>query len=98
MKATGFEIEQLVPNERYNSLKQLKRILSEEFVSERINPSMLYRYRIKEILNQDVFACPNENDRFPRNYDTLSKLFKPILEVGINSKLMGNCLRWVSYK
>ena len=98
LKATGFEIEQLVSVERYNSLKQLKRILSEEFVSERINPSMLYRYRIKEILNQDVFACPNENDRFSQNYDTFSKLFKPILGVGINSKLMGNCLRWVSYK
>jgi len=88
LEATGFEVKNLETVERYDSLKQLKRILTREYDSD----------QIEEVLNRDVFADSNENVQLHQNYDNLSKHFNPIFETGVNSKLMGNCLRWITFK
>ena len=74
--------------ERYNSLIQLRRILCGEYSEKYVD----------RILKQNVFAKPEEDVRIPHLDNRQETEFNRIFEKGVNSKLMGNCLRWMATK
>lgn len=88
LKKCGFNDLMLETAERYNSLVQLRRILCGEY-----NQNCVDR-----ILKQDVFAKPEEDVRIPRLDNHQETEFNRIFEKGVNSELMGNCLRWMATK
>lgn len=88
LKKYGFDNIKLETVERYNSLTQLRRILCGE-----------YNKRDAEIiLKQDIFAKPEEDVRIPQLNNRQEIEFNRIFEKGVNSELMGNCLRWMATK
>lgn len=89
LKTCGFNKIQLETVERYNSIVQLRNILCNQ------NSGKI----VEEILQKYIFP-KNEKDevRLPHSDDRLESEFNRIFEKGVNSELMGNCLRWVAYK
>ena len=75
--------------ERYNSLLQLRRILCNK--GSEVNTE---RYLKKYIFPE------NERDdaRLPDPNDEMECEFNKIFEKGVNSELMGSCLRWAAFK
>jgi len=88
LKKCGFDNIKIETVERYNSLIQLKRILSEEYNQKDIN----------QILKQNVFAKPKEDVRIPNLNNLQENNFNKMFGKGVNSELMGNCLRWKAQK
>lgn len=75
--------------ERYNSLLQLRNILCTN--KDDLN--------VKEHLQKFIFPENESVDvRLPHINDEIECEFNRIFEKGVNSELMGNCLRWVAYK
>ncbi len=88
LKKWGFDNIMLETVERYNSLTQLRRILCGEYNIKNIST----------ILKQNVFAKPEEDVRIPHLNNYQETEFNKIFEKGVNSELMGNCLRWTATK
>ena len=81
LNTSGFEDVSLETVERYNSFEQLKNILCR-------SP----KRSVKETLNKYLF--PDNENRLPSETESgFNKLFGR----GINSELMGNCLRWAAH-
>ena len=75
--------------ERYNSLLQLRNIIC------RKNTDV----DIEEHLNKYIFPINEEVDaRLPNIHDETECEFNRIFEKGVNSELVGNCLRWIAHK
>ena len=72
--------------ERYNSLVQLTRILCGGYNQD----------SVEKVLKRDVFAQPEEDVRIPRPDNRRQTEFNRVFEKGVNSELMGNCLRWMA--
>lgn len=88
LKKYGFDHIRLETVERYNSLTQLRRILCGE-------------YNLKDadkVLKQNIFTKPENNVRIQNLNNRQETEFNRIFEKGVNSELMGNCLRWVATK
>lgn len=88
LKKCGFRDVKLETVERYNSLTQLRRILCGEYNEGGAD----------KILKQDIFAKPREDVRIPDLNNHQETEFNRLLGKGVNSELMGNCLRWVAAK
>ena len=86
-KTCGFSNIRLTTVERYNSLLQLRNIICKQNSAR----------NAEETLKQYIFP-ENERDevRLPNIDDPVESRFNKIFERGINSELMGNCLRWVA--
>jgi 2-polyprenyl-3-methyl-5-hydroxy-6-metoxy-1,4-benzoquinol methylase len=86
LKTCGFGHIGLETFERYNSLRQLRRILRHQKSGE----------NIEEILEKYIFPKTEADDvRLPQT-DRMEEEFNRIFAKGVNSELMGNCLRWVA--
>lgn len=88
LRKCGFNKILLETVERYNSLIQLRRILSGEYGQK----------NIERILRQDIFAKPRADVRIPNLNNRQESDFNRIFEIAVNSELMGNCLRWEANK
>lgn len=88
LKKCGFDKVILETVERYNSLTQLRRILCGEYNDKYVD----------KILKQNVFAKPEEDVRIPNLNNRQETEFNIMFEKGVNSELMGNCLRWMATK
>lgn len=88
LKICGFKEERLETVERYNSLEQLRRILTGEYEQK----------SIEEILKRDIFAKPEDDVRIPKKENKKEIEFNKMFEIGVNNRLMGNCLRWFARK
>ena len=88
LKACGFSNIRLETVERYNSLLQLRNILCSQN-SEKDAEKILQRYIFPKSEGDEV--------RLP-GHNKIESEFNRIFEKGINSELMGNCLRWVASK
>ena len=73
--------------ERYNSLLQLRKILCSDG-SERNVEETLKKY-ISPRNKKDEVRLPDIDDR-------IGIMFNRLFERGVNSELMGNCLRWIA--
>lgn len=80
----GFDNILLETVERYNSLIQLRRILCVEYTGQSID----------EVLKRDIFAKPADDVRLHHIDRHQEAAFNEMFGNGINSQLMGNCLRW----
>ena len=88
LKTCGFSDITFETVERYNSLLQLRDILCRnmsENTEERLTKYIFPR-------NESVDA------RLPNINNEIECEFNRVFEKGVNSELMGNCLRWVAYK
>lgn len=75
--------------ERYNSLLQLKNILCRQ----------KSQGDIEETLNKYISPKSDRDEvRLPNVDDMIETKFNRIFEKGVNSDLMGNCLRWAAFK
>jgi len=75
--------------ERYNSLLQLRNIIC------RKNTDV----DIEKYLTKFIFPINEEADaRLPNIHDEIECEFNSIFEKGVNSELIGNCLRWIAHK
>ncbi len=89
LKICGFRSIKLETVERYNSLRQLRNILCNQKSKE----------NIEKILKKYIFPKNEKSEvRLPNIDDQIETEFNRIFERGVNSELMGNCLRWVAYK
>ncbi len=87
-KNAGFRDIHFETVERYNSMSQLKDIIC--------NPTQAGN--IEHKLNQHIFPETEKDEvRLPGHNETELK-FNKVFEKGVNSELMGNCLRWIAYK
>ena len=87
LKTCGFSNIKFETVERYNSLLQLRNILSRQN-SER---------NVEETLKRYIFPKNEKNEvRLPNVDDPVEGRFNRIFERGVNSELMGNCLRWAA--
>ena len=82
-KASSIELSSV---ERYNSLVQLKRILTGYYD----NPD------IEKLLRYNILADSKRDLRL--EYSGKESLFNDMFEAGVNSDLKGNCLRWAVTK
>ena len=88
LETCGFNKIQLETVERYNSIVQLRNILCNQNSGK----------TIEEILQKYIFTKDEKDEaRLPRLDDRIGGEFNRIFEKGVNSELMGNCLRWVAY-
>ncbi len=89
LEKCGFNNIRLETVERYNSITQLRRILCGKYIKK----------DIVQILEENIFAKPEEDVRIPHsnNYHQETE-FNRIFEKGVNTELMGNCLRWTATK
>ena len=87
-KKSGLVLKNLETYERYNTLTQLKRILSGEYDTNEIESS----------LNRDVYTNADKDIRINQTYNDKEIYFQKILEDAINKNLLGNCIRWVAIK
>lgn len=85
----GFSDIKLETVERYNSLVQLRNILCNKEREENIE-SILHKYIFPKDAEDEV--------RLPHLNNPAEMRFNKIFEVGVNSELMGNCLRFVAFK
>ena len=89
LETCGFNKIQLETVERYNSIVQLRNILCNQNSGK----------TIEEILQKYIFPKDEKDEvRLPRLDNRIESEFNRIFEKGVNSELMGNCLRWVAYK
>ena len=89
LKTCGFKKIQLETVERYNSFIQLQNILCKRDSDK----------PIEEVLEEYIFPKDKKTEvRLPDSDDQTSITFNRLFERGVNSELMGNCLRWTSYK
>lgn len=86
-KTCGFSDIRLETVERYNSLIQLRNILC-DWDSDKDIEKTLKKYILPQNQKDEV-RLPNINDQ-------IGCRFNRIFEKGVNSELMGNCLRWVA--
>jgi len=88
LEKCGFSDITLRTVERYNSFIQLRRILCGEYSQDNVD----------EVLKKDIFAQSEQDVRLSRldNYQEIE--FNRIYGEGVNSALMGNCLRWIAVK
>lgn len=87
LKTCGFSNIRFVTVERYNSLLQLRNILCRQN-SER---------NVEETLKRYISPKNEKNEvRLPNVDDPVESRFNRIFERGVNSELMGNCLRWAA--
>ena len=86
LKKCGFKDIALETVDRYNSLIQLRRILCGEYNHDCVEGH----------LKQDIFARPEEDVRIPHLDNHQESEFNRMFEKGVNSELMGNCLRWIA--
>lgn len=87
LEKNAFTIKTLESVERYGTLLQLQRIMSGQ-----------YDQPIEKILTRDIYAKAKTDIRVNRIYNAREKLFDGLLAQAVNSKLLGNCLRWVAAK
>ena len=89
LETCGFNKIQLETVERYNSIVQLRNILCN------LNSGK----SVEEILQKYIFPKDEKEEvRSPHLDDRIEREFNRIFEKGVNSELMGNCLRWIAYK
>jgi 2-polyprenyl-3-methyl-5-hydroxy-6-metoxy-1,4-benzoquinol methylase len=89
LEETGFKKIDLETVERYNSLMQLKNILCNWNSEE----------NIEEILRKYIFPKHESDEmRLPDSREGKNQIFNKLFERGVNSDLMGNCLRWAAHK
>ena len=89
LETCGFSNIGLETVERYNSLVQLKYILCNRNSAEKVD----------EILKKHLSPKAEADEvRLPHPNDQIESQFNRIFEKGVNSELMGNCLRWVAVK
>ena len=88
LETCGFNKIQLETVERYNSIVQLRNVLCNQY-SEK---------NVEKILQKYLFPKDEKDEvRLPDLDDRIRCEFNRIFEKGVNSELMGNCLRWVAY-
>lgn len=88
LETCGFGGIGLETIERYNSLVQLRDILCRDPGEE-----------VEEILEKHIFPKTEADEvRLPKPDNQMQSEFNRIFEKGVNSELMGNCLRWVTRK
>ena len=87
-KKSGLVLKNLETYERYNTLIQLKRILSGEYDTN----------EIKSSLNRDVYTNADKDIRINQTYNDKEIYFQNFLEDAINKNLLGNCIRWIAKK
>ena len=85
-KKSGLILKNLETYERYNTLLQLKRILSGEYDTN----------EIESLLNRDVYTNADKDIRINHTYNDKEIYFQNILEDAINKNLLGNCIRWIA--
>ena len=87
LKTCGFSDIRLETVERYNSLLQLSNILCRDSSEG----------SVEETLKRHIFP-KNEKDevRLPSVDNAVENTFNKVFEKGVNSELMGNCLRWAA--
>jgi len=88
LERCGFGKVILETVERYNSLIQLRRILSGEYNQK----------NVEEILRRDIFAKPKDDVRLPHFNNRQESEFNRIFGKAVDDELMGNCLRWQAKK
>jgi len=88
LKNSGLTLNYLETYERYNTLTQLKRILSGEYDSRKVD----------NLLNRDVYTSGDKDIRVNQTYNDKEIYFQNLLEDAINKNLLGNCLRWIATK
>jgi len=87
LKTCGFSNIRLETVERYNSLLQLRNILFRQ------NSEV----SVEKTLKKYIFPENGKNEvRLPNVDDPVEGGFNRIFERGVNSELMGNCLRWAA--
>ena len=87
LKTCDFGNIRLETVERYNSLLQLRNILCSDG-SER---------NVEETLKKHISPKNKEDEvRLPNIDDRIGIMFNRLFERGVNSELMGNCLRWIA--
>jgi 2-polyprenyl-3-methyl-5-hydroxy-6-metoxy-1,4-benzoquinol methylase len=88
LETSGFKKIHLHSVERYNSIVQLRNILCNQYAEK----------TVEEILQKYIFPKDKKDEvRLPHFDDQIEREFNRIFEKGVNSELMGNCLRWVAY-
>lgn len=89
LKACGFSNIRLETVERYNSLLQLRNILCREGSKESVEAT----------LKKYIFPGNKEDEvRLPDIDNRIRTTFNRLFERGVNSELMGNCLRWIAQR
>ena len=89
LRTCGFGNINLETVERYNSLLQLRNILQAGKSDEEVD----------EILERHLFPKTKTDEvRLPNLDNRIECEFNRVFETGVNSELMGNCLRWVARK
>lgn len=89
LNTCGFSNIRLETVERYNSLLQLRNILCNKDQGK----------NIEDVLPKYIFPKSDHDDvRLPHADDRIEREFNRLFEKGINSELMGNCLRFVAVK
>ena len=87
-KNCGLALKNLETVERYNTLTQLKRILSGE------NDT----HKIESLLNRDIYTTADKDIRINQTHKDKEIYFQKILGDAINKNLLGNCIRWIAKK
>ena len=87
-KKSGLTLKNLETVERYNTLTQLKRILSGEYDT----------HKIESLLNRDIYSTADKDIRINQTHKDKEIYFQNILENAINNNLLGNCIRWIAKK
>lgn len=80
----GFENIHMETVERYNSLMQLKNILLDS--------------PVEETMRKHIFPKTERDEARLPSKDKTEIKFNKMFEIGVNSELMGNCLRWIATK
>jgi len=89
LKTCGFGSIRLETVERYNSLLQLRNILSRQ--NSEVN--------VEETLKKYIFPENDKDEvRLPNVDDRIESKFNKLFEKGVNMELMGNCLRWAAIR
>ena len=79
----GFSRVHVSTVERYNSFLQLQRILAKKNAG-----------KTEKVLKNDIFINQKNDRRLPPERHSKEAILNEIFAKGVNSKLMGNCLRW----
>jgi 2-polyprenyl-3-methyl-5-hydroxy-6-metoxy-1,4-benzoquinol methylase len=87
LKISGFKDIKLETAERYNSLVQLRNILSGKNQS----------HSIDETLKKHIFPQDSKDEmRLPDFSNEIENRFNKIYGNAVNAEMMGNCLRWTA--
>lgn len=88
LERAGFGKMALESVERYNSLRQLKRILGGAG-SEGDDTA---------VLKKDIFPKKGQDMRLPDPDNRIENEFNRLFAIGVNGELKGNCLRWNAWR